>query len=1272
MKPISVTVDFSPSMDGLAIEACFEKSMLSENGKLEEGEHSLRSRREPFWVEEREMKEGDEDPRLFSFEQTLCEIRESVDSLKDLDDHSLEETKSSQGTEDYISEESDLSHHTEEHPLEQTKLSQDVNGHIHEETESLQHNVDPQENESPPDADGTVPEDTESSHGTDDQLVLGEGSTLTVVVGCPPEPTECESPQSCQDSKKEAESSQDTVVHSPEEAEAPQNNEDPLLLENDSPHDIEGHSVEDTESRQETEEPQFLESGSPQHIYNDYPDKTESSQDPEKHLPNGIQSDQSIDNHFPEETEWGQETDDQFPPESESPHSTPENPPLRTETPRYFRSQHGNGSFSDESYIEAEYEMVLDDDDLSRKDEFMGCAEDIDDENENALDDVVDFSLKDEPSGCVESVGADYETVHYDADYLEKEQETHEAHLGIPDMTSTRDDVLLGHEGKDRENVVVWFKGTSFSSAQSLESEASVSEEEAADSSQQKQFDTTSSEETPRTYNEMSSLASLIEQRNWDKVVDRLEELESISTVEVWTSGLDALGDSLLLEICKHQPTLHVIESWVQSFPKDPERQCLEGRLPLHYACSYNASVQVVEALIHAFPQSLMSADVQDRMLPLHCACKEGATGDVIDVLLMAYPEATLVQDIHGKTPMDYAMNLEDRSLRDGTVVSIQKSLKQNLSTLADLLCRSHNLLGEEQQKVKDLERKIQLEMEKNSSKILEFQSSLQHALERVAILEKSEAEKVAHIQQLGQKLQEAQSFLEEARLILSEEKDEVLIKKTKELESALMIEQGKIDSLEQSLAEKQDLLVQVEERSFETLQKFTETKAELAIEKIRSKQLEESLAATCKQEDDICRERRAEGEATQTDTKEAKEQTPSSTTVEIELEEARIVKLEEIRLEYEAMMKKNEEIIQAVELSNAKKIEMLEIQQEKVEALERVHREKETLLQKNQEAMKALENNIERKNFLQRGEEEKIRQLDLLRIRKREMIELEEEQVRKLDYTLSRKQALLELEQMKEKTLKQTIERKNALLETEKGKVEKLEKARADQESLLAAEKEAVQALASSKEEKEAMLRAEMKVIEELSEVLAEKERLFARKEMTRMALEQKIKEAESMVAKERELWQTAKQIKDDSEAMLREADDDVKAVEIRTSQKLDLLAKEEIMTKSLEKLRQRHSDLASRGRLYTFVDTTLSISLLVKEALLSKRHEQLLTEERKPRAPLSSTSTLVKRNFQNILPAASNLFRKALSGNSRLYLNQFVGYMGLSDSTARKHANS
>jgi hypothetical protein len=352
----------------------------------------------------------------------------------------------------------------------------------------------------------------------------------------------------------------------------------------------------------------------------------------------------------------------------------------------------------------------------------------------------------------------------------------------------------------------------------------------------------------------------------------------------------------------------------------------------------------------------------------------------------------------------------------------------------------------------------------------------------------------------------------------------------------------------------------------------------------------------------------------------------------------------------------------------------MLEAQQEKVEALERVNREKETMLQKNQEIIKVLETSIEHKISLQKGEEEKIRQLDMLRTRKREIIDSEEEQVMKLDYTMSRKQALLELEQMKEQTLQQTIERKNALLETERARVEEIKKARLEQEALLDAEKEIVEALASSKNEKESLLLAEMKAMEELREALAEKEKLLVKNEMVQVELQKQVSEAGSIVEKEKELWETAKKVKDDSEALLRAADTDVRALENRNSQKAILLEKEEIIIKSLEKLKLRRRELASCGKLYAVVDTTLSISLLVKEALLWRNQEKRLLEDRKPLASSTFPGALpvVKCKIQNIIPAASDLFRKVLRGNDQKYMNKFVGYLvGMSKLGAEKHCS-
>ena len=53
-------------------------------------------------------------------------------------------------------------------------------------------------------------------------------------------------------------------------------------------------------------------------------------------------------------------------------------------------------------------------------------------------------------------------------------------------------------------------------------------------------------------------------------------------------------------------------------------RKGLVGQLPLHNACHKRANIEVVKALLKAFPQAAEKADA-DGWLPLHNACRTRA-----------------------------------------------------------------------------------------------------------------------------------------------------------------------------------------------------------------------------------------------------------------------------------------------------------------------------------------------------------------------------------------------------------------------------------------------------------------------------------------------------------------------------------------------------------------------------------------------------------------------------------------------------------------------
>jgi len=74
-------------------------------------------------------------------------------------------------------------------------------------------------------------------------------------------------------------------------------------------------------------------------------------------------------------------------------------------------------------------------------------------------------------------------------------------------------------------------------------------------------------------------------------------------------------------------------------------------RLPIHEACLRNPCVNLMEALINAYPTGMKLSDAAGR-LPLHHACIHGVNEQVILKMILVHPESMLVEDMWGKTPL--------------------------------------------------------------------------------------------------------------------------------------------------------------------------------------------------------------------------------------------------------------------------------------------------------------------------------------------------------------------------------------------------------------------------------------------------------------------------------------------------------------------------------------------------------------------------------------------------------------------------------------------
>lgn len=79
--------------------------------------------------------------------------------------------------------------------------------------------------------------------------------------------------------------------------------------------------------------------------------------------------------------------------------------------------------------------------------------------------------------------------------------------------------------------------------------------------------------------------------------------------------------------------------------------------LPLHECLVANGPVELVQALIYAYPKGVQQKESSYQRLPLHCACRKNANPKVIQLLLEADSEAALVADSLGRLPLHYALS---------------------------------------------------------------------------------------------------------------------------------------------------------------------------------------------------------------------------------------------------------------------------------------------------------------------------------------------------------------------------------------------------------------------------------------------------------------------------------------------------------------------------------------------------------------------------------------------------------------------------------------
>ena len=107
------------------------------------------------------------------------------------------------------------------------------------------------------------------------------------------------------------------------------------------------------------------------------------------------------------------------------------------------------------------------------------------------------------------------------------------------------------------------------------------------------------------------------------------------------------------------------------------------GNLPLHTACLFNQSLEVIQFLVRQHPHALKEKTCQG-FLPLHMACFLNVSPGMIQFLVEQHPHAVIEKELKGVTPLDLIqMALFDHP--DAEIVKWMEAVKSGLIILPSL-----------------------------------------------------------------------------------------------------------------------------------------------------------------------------------------------------------------------------------------------------------------------------------------------------------------------------------------------------------------------------------------------------------------------------------------------------------------------------------------------------------------------------------------------------------------------------------------------------------
>jgi len=185
---------------------------------------------------------------------------------------------------------------------------------------------------------------------------------------------------------------------------------------------------------------------------------------------------------------------------------------------------------------------------------------------------------------------------------------------------------------------------------------------------------------------ESSELTSLIKSGEWEACIERCRKRphEAAERLTIQSRSGAIIRCAPIHYLLERSPPIDVVQAVlnaaaaaIKSQQKDnilKEKTVPGESLPLHVACTWGSTSDIISYLLKYYPDAAREKD-HGGNLPLHQACYSGASFQVVEELAKTWPDGIIVKNGSGSTPLDIVERLQHPN--KDTVISLMRKWKE-------------------------------------------------------------------------------------------------------------------------------------------------------------------------------------------------------------------------------------------------------------------------------------------------------------------------------------------------------------------------------------------------------------------------------------------------------------------------------------------------------------------------------------------------------------------------------------------------------------------